>query len=241
MVSVTDQWAGIALAGPDSRRVLARIVDDLDLSAGALPYMACGIGHVGGVPARILRVSFSGDLAFEIYVPAGYGSLVWERLIDAGREHGITPYGIDALNALRIEKGHVAGAELDGRTTADDLGLARMIRSEGDFIGKRSLSRPGLNDAARWQLVGLVPADGSTALPPGAKIVAGIPDRYVGELTSTAWSPMLGQPIGLALVSAGRARHGERLVAASPLFGRSVPVIVRNPVFIDPEGVRLRG
>jgi sarcosine oxidase subunit alpha len=192
------------------------------------------------VPARVLRVGFSGDLAFEIYVSAGHGAMLWERLIAAGGEYGITPYGVDALNALRIEKGHVAGAELDGRTTADDLGLARMIKSDGDFIGRRSLSRPGLNDPARWQLVGLVPEDGRTALPPGAKIVADIPDRYIGELTSASWSPMLDKPIALALVAGDRSRHGDRLVAASPLFGREVPVIVTSPVFFDPEGARLR-
>jgi heterotetrameric sarcosine oxidase alpha subunit len=241
IVATTDQWAGIALAGPDSRRVLARVVDGLDVGPHALPYMGAGTGRVARVPARVFRISFSGDLAFEIYVPAGHGAMLWERLMAAGREHGITPYGIDALNALRIEKGHVAGAELDGRTTADDLGLARMIRPDGDFIGRRSLSRPGLNDPARWQLVGLVPEDGSTALPPGAKIVADIPDRYIGELTSASWSPMLDKPIALALVAGGRSRHGERLVAASPLFGLEVPVIVRSPVFFDPEGARLHG
>ncbi len=239
IVNVSEQWAGVALAGPASRRVLARVIEGLDIGPAALPYMAAGTGTVGGVEARVLRISFSGDLAFEIYVPAGHGTMLWRRLIAAGAEDGISPYGIDALNALRIEKGHVAGAELDGRTTAGDLGLGRMIRPLGDFIGRRSLSRPGLADPARWQLVGLEPADGARALPPGAKILGAEANRYIGELTSTSWSPLLGMPIGLGLVAGGRARHGERLSAVSPLAGESVPVVVRSPMFVDPQGERL--
>ena len=159
----------------------------------------------------------------------------------AGRDLGITPYGVDALNVLRVEKGHVAGAELDGRTTMDDLGLARMAKPEGDHIGRRSLSRPALQDPARWQLVGLVPEDGRTPVPPGAKIVADVPDRYIGEVTSTAFSPALGQPIALGLVAGGRSRHGARVTAASPLFGKNIPVIIRSPHFYDPTGDRMRG
>ena len=241
IVDVNEQWAAVALAGPCSRKVLARIVDGLDVSGEAFPYMSARIGTIAGAEARIFRISFSGDLAFEVYVPAGHGALLWERLIEAGAEDAISPYGIDAMNALRIEKGHVAGGELSGRVTADDLGLARMVRAEGDFIGRRSLSRPGLTDPARWQLVGLVPADGESALPQGAKIVDEIPGRYIGEITSTSWSPMLGMPIALALVAGGRARHGHRLTATSPLAGRNAAVVLRSPVFVDPNGERLRG
>jgi glycine cleavage system aminomethyltransferase T len=187
------------------------------------------------VRRRIFRISFSGDLAFEIYIPAGHGALLWERLMQAGAEDAIAPYGIDAMNALRVEEGHVAGGELNGRVTADDLGLSRMVKAEGDFIGCRSLSRPGLNEPARWQLVGLVPADGESMLPQGAKIVDETPGRYVGEVTSIAWSPMLDTPIALALVAGGCERYGDRLLASSPLAGRDVPVIVRSPVFFDPD------
>jgi sarcosine oxidase subunit alpha len=231
IVPVHDQWAGIAVAGPDSRNVLARAAADLDVSTASLPYMAMVTGTVAGVAARIFRISFCGDLAYEIYVPAGYGTNVWQALMTAGAPFGITPYGVDAMNALRIEKGHVAGGELNGRVTAGDLGLGRMIKPAGDFIGRRSLTRPGLHDPDRWQLVGLAPADGKTIIPSGAKIVA--------EQTSTTWSPMLAMPIALGLVAAGRARHGTQVVAAAPLAGLQIPVVVRSPIFFDPDGTRL--
>jgi glycine cleavage system aminomethyltransferase T len=236
---VHDQWAGIALAGPKSREVLAKVADGLDVSPTALPHTALSIGRIAGIAARVFRISFSGDLAYEIYVPAGYGTRLWESLMTAGAAFGITPYGVDAMNALRIEKGHVAGGELNGRVTADDLDLGRMIKPEIDFIGRRSLSRPGLRDPDRWQLVGLAPADGKTAIPPGAKIVGEVTNRYLGEVTSTTWSPSLGMPIALGLVGAGRSRHGKHLMAVSPLAGQKVSVVVRAPIFFDPDGARL--
>lgn len=244
IVRVTDQWGAIALAGPASRNVLAKVIEDLDIGNYAFPYMAAGLGKVAGVPARVLRVSFSGDLAYEIYAPANRAAWVWEALLEAGAGFGIGPYGIDALNILRIEKGHVTGAELNGRTTAEDLGFGRMMKTGKDFIGRRSLSRPALNDPARRQLVGLVPVDGTTPFPRGAQIVSDPrqpdPVPILGELTSACRSPMLGTPIGLALLSAGRSRHGERLVAAAPMLGAEVPVVVTSPVFFDPKGERLR-
>ena len=221
------------------------VIDGIDASNAALPFMACVSGRFGPATARVFRISFSGDLAFEIYVPAGHGERLWRALAEAGRPFGITPYGVDAINALRIEKGHVTGAELNGRTTADDLGLGRMLKNDRDFIGKRSLSRPGLRDPQRWQLVGVAPADQKSVLPPGGKIVENpgrpAPNPCLGELTSTTWSPILDMPVGLALVSGGRARHGERLFAVSPLMEQSVQVEIRSPVFFDPEGERLRG
>jgi sarcosine oxidase subunit alpha len=239
IVPVTDQWAAIALAGPRSREVLARLAEGVDVSSVGLPFMRAASGVIGGAQVRIFRISFSGDLAYEIYISADFGAMVWKCLMEVGGEFGITPYGVDALNALRIEKGHVAGAEIDGRATPDDLGLGRLMKQQGDFIGRRSLSRPGLNEPSRWQLVGLVPEDRITPIPQGAKFVTQEPNRYIGELTSTAWSPSLQMPIGLGLVSAGRSRMGERLIAMAPLFNRRVPVIVSNPVFFDPEGKRL--
>jgi sarcosine oxidase subunit alpha len=242
LVHVTEQWAAVALAGPRSHDVLARVVDSRAVDNDALPYMGYAQGRIGGVASRILRISFSGERAYEIYVPAAYGAALWRRLLELGEDFGITPYGVDALNTLRIEKGHVAGGELDGRVTADDLGLARMVKADGDFIGRRGAMRPGLQDPARWQLVGLAPADGRTPVPPGAKIVAGpAHGHYLGEVTSTTWSPMLQTPIALALVSAGRSRHGQTLVATSPLAQRDVAVVVRSPAFFDPEGTRLHG
>jgi glycine cleavage system aminomethyltransferase T len=207
--------------------------------------MGVATGRIGSAPVRLLRISFSGELAYEIYVPARSGAEVWELLVAAGTEHGITPYGLDALNALRIEKGHVTGAEINGRTTAEDLGLGRMLKADGDFIGRRSLMRPGLTRPGRWQLVGLSSADGLTPLPQGAKLVAEArkpaPVAILGEVTSTTWSPTLDRPIGLALLADGRSRHGETVVAASPLFGLEVPATIGSPVFFDPQGERLRG
>jgi sarcosine oxidase subunit alpha len=243
IINVTEQWAAFALAGPQSRRVLVGVIDALDAANTALPYMGCATGRFGPTVVRVMRISFSGDLAYEIYAPAGRGEELWQALIESGRPFGITPYGVDAMNALRIEKGHVTGAELNGRTTPDDLGLGRMVKRDRVFIGKRSLSRPGLIDPKRWQLVGVAPTDQKTSLPPGAKIVSD-PDRRtpnpcIGELTSATFSPVLGIPIGLALVSAGRARHRERLFAVSPLMGRQVEIEIRSPVFFDPDGERL--
>jgi sarcosine oxidase subunit alpha len=243
IVNVTEQWAAFALAGPQSRRVLAKVIDGLDVAKAAFPHMSCATGRFGSALVRILRVSFSGDLAYEIYAPAGHGAELWQAFVEAGQPFDITPYGIDAMNALRIEKGHVTGAELNGRTTPDDLGLGRMVKPDRDFIGKRSLLRPGLMDPKRWQLVGVAPIDHKTLLPQGAKIVSD-PDRRapnpcLGELTSTTLSPVLGIPIGLALLSAGRTRYRERLFAVSPLMGQQVEIEIRNPVFFDPDGERL--
>jgi heterotetrameric sarcosine oxidase alpha subunit len=243
-VAVTDQWAAIALAGPASRQVLAKAVD-IDVGDKALPYMALALGCIAGVDVRLFRISFSGDLAYEIYVPARRGAEVWQRLLEVGAEHGITPYGLDALNALRIEKGHVTGAELNGRTTAEDLGLGRMLKAKGDFIGKRSLGRPGLTREGRWQLVGLTPVDGRTPIPSGAKLVAdagkAAPVPILGEVTSTAFSPSLDRPIALALLADGRSRRGDAVIVSSPLFDLEVPAVATSPVFFDPEGKRLRG
>ncbi len=239
IVNVTDQWAAIALAGPHSRAVLAKLVGASGAENAALPHMGFRATTIEGVPLRIHRISFSGDLAYELYVPTAYGPSLWTRIMEHGAEYGVAPYGIDALNALRIEKGHVAGGELDGRVTADDLGLGRMVRPDGDFVGRRGLARPGLSDSARWQLVGIAPVDGKTALPPGAKIIDNTPDRYLGEVTSATWSPTLQKPIGLALVAGGRARYGQQLLATSPLADRHVAVIVQSPVFFDPEGQRI--
>jgi sarcosine oxidase subunit alpha len=243
IVNVTEQWAAFALAGPQSRRILAEVIDGLDATNTVLPHMGCATGRFGAAVVKILRISFSGDLAYEVYAPAGRGEALWQAFIEAGQRVGITPYGVDAMNALRIEKGHVTGVELNGRTTPDDLGLSRMVKRDRDFIGRRSLSRPGLMDPKRWQLVGVAPNDQKTLLPPGAKIVSN-PDRSapnpcLGELTSTTISPMLGMPIGLALLSAGRARYRERLFAVSPLMGQQVEIEIRRPVFFDSEGERL--
>ena len=240
IVPVVEQWAGMAIAGPRSREVLAEFAAPLDVGGSALPYMGAMETTISGVTVRILRISYSGDLGYELHVPAGHGLWLWQRLVDIGRAYGMMPYGTDAMSALRLEKGHVAGGEMNGRTTADDLGLGRMLKPTGDYIGHRSLSRPGLAEPDRLQLVGLVPEGPAAALPTAAMLVTPDKRRYVGEITSANWSTTLQKPIGLALLTAGRSRHGERLIATAPMHGTEMPVIVQAPIFFDPEGERLR-
>ena len=244
VVSVTEEWTAIALAGPDSRRVLAKVTDDIALGNEEFPFMGIRQGTIAGIPGRVFRISFSGELAFEVNVPADHGRTVWERMMAAGEEYNITPYGTEAQSILRIEKGHVVGGEINGRTTAGDLGFGGMLSKAKDFIGKRSLTRPGLDDEHRKQLVGLVSTDGQSRIPRGAQIVADPstppPVPMLGEVTSNCHSPALGRPVALALLAAGRARQGESLYALSPVTGESVSVMVTEPVFVDPERERLR-
>ena len=243
LTSVTEHWAGIALAGPKSREVLASLTP-ADVSNTALPYMGYLEASVAGIASRLFRISFSGELAYEINVPADHAAAVWQALLDAGAAHGITPYGTEAMAVLRIEKGHIAGMELDGRTTPDDVGLGGMVAADKDCIGKRSLSRPALRDPGRRQLVGLVPKDGRTPIPKGAQLVLdprrSLPNPIIGHVTSVCYSPTLGFPIALGFLARGRERYGERLFAMSPLPGVTVEVEVRNHVFFDPKGERLR-
>jgi len=243
--SVTEQWSTYAVAGPHSRALLQKAFAELDLSAEAFPFMAAAKFAWRGVPARIFRVSFSGELAFEVSVPARHGSELLELLIDAGREFGAVPYGTEALGVMRIEKGHAAGNELNGQTTAADLGLGRMMSKKKDFIGRVMAQRPGLTDPARPVLVGLKPFDrdlriraGAHLLAKGARPVAANDEGYV---TSAAWSPTLGHSIALALLAHGPERHGETVVVHDPLRGADVEAEVCDPVFLDPEGARMRG
>ena len=245
--SVTEQWAAVAIAGPKSRNVLAGLVD-LEVSNAAFPFLAVGACNVraGGttIPARLFRMSYSGESAYEIHVAADRGRVMWEAVMAAGEPFGIMPYGTEAMSTLRIEKGHVViGPEADGRTTADDLGMGKLVNSTKWCIGKPLLDRPALVARNRWQLVGLTALDGA-AMPRAAKIVAD-PDRAApnpmeGHVTSWCWSPNLEASIALALVANGRARHGETLWAVSPLADAKVRVKVGPPCFIDPDGERLR-
>ena len=245
--SVTEQWASAALSGPKSRAVLERCVD-VDVSNAALPFLALACSRLrtahGEVPARVLRISYSGELAYEVHVPADRGRAMWEALLHAGESLGIMPYGTEAMSTLRIEKGHVViGAEIDGRTTAADLGMEKLVAAGKWCIGKPLLSRSALVAPDRWQLVGLKPLT-RVAIPRGAKIVAdpdGAPPKpMLGHVTSWCFSPNLDAWIALGLVAAGRSRHGERLWAVSPLSGEKVQVEIGPPVFIDPEGQRVR-
>jgi sarcosine oxidase subunit alpha len=248
VTSVTEQWAAAALSGPKARDVLARLVD-IDVSNAAFPFLAVGECHVGAaagaIPARLFRMSYSGELAYEIHVPADRGRAMWEAVIAAGEPFGLMPYGTEAMSTLRIEKGHVViGPEADGRTTADDLGMGKLVSAAKWCVGKPLLDRPALKAAGRWQLVGLT-AQGGEPVPRAAKIVAD-PDRappnpMLGHVTSWCWSPNLDAWIALALVANGGARHGETLWAVSPLANVKVRVTIGPPCFIDPDGERLRG
>jgi len=245
--SVTEQWAAVALSGPKSRSVLERCVD-IDVSNEALPFLGlagCRLRAAQGeVPVRVLRISYSGELSYEIHAPADRGRALWEALLDAGESFGIMPYGTEAMSTLRIEKGHVViGAEIDGRTTAADLGMEKLVAAGKWCIGKPLLARPALMAPDRWQLVGLKPLE-RVPIPRGAKIVAEpnrpAPNPILGHVTSWCFSPNLDAWIALGLVSAGRSRHGERLWAVSPLADEKVQVEIGPPVFIDPEGKRVR-
>lgn len=242
LTSVSDQWAGMAVAGPRSRDLLSRVCDD-DVSDAGLPFMAYVESRIAGAPVRLFRITFSGELAYEVHTPADFGTHVWETLIDKGDSLNVVPYGTEALSILRIEKGHVVSAELDGRTIPSDFGFDAMIRKQSDFVGRRSLDRPALEKQRRHAFVGLVSEDGRH-IPRGAQLVwnptAPKPVQMLGHVTSTCYSPNLRQEIALALLEDADLYHGQVLYAASPLAEASVPVRVTHPVFIDPEGQRAR-
>jgi methylglutamate dehydrogenase subunit C len=245
MASVTEQWAQYAVAGPRSRELLQRLLGDgADLSNEAFAYLACGEFRLGQIPLRLFRISFSGELAYEIAVPAGYGGALAGMLADAGRDFGATPYGTEALSVMRIEKGHVAGNELNGQTVARDLGLGRMMSTKKDFVGRLMAARPALVDPRRPSLVGLKPVEPGDRLRAGAHFIArGVlpaPETDEGYMTSTAFSPTLGHWIGLGLLARGTQRIGELVRAYDPLRSGDIEVEVVSPVFVDPEGVRVR-
>jgi len=246
LVSVSDHWAQYAVAGSRSREVLAKLVDaQFDISNEGFPRMAAGeLTICGGVPARLFRVSFSGELAYEIAVPARYGDAAIRALVQAGAEFNITPYGTEALNVLRIEKGHVGGPEINGQTTARDLGLGGMVSADKDCIGKVLAGRPALVDPVRPILVGVKPVDATQTLTAGSHFITVGADAVTandqGYLTSVAFSPVLNQDIGIGFLANGRERFGELIRAVDLLRGRDVECVVSSPVFFDPEGERMR-
>ena len=249
LTSTTEQWAVIALQGPQSRRVLQGLVEDIDLSPAALPHMSVARGRICGVPALLFRVSFTGELGFEINVPADFALDVWESICEAGAPFGITPYGTEAMHVLRAEKGYIIiGQETDGTVTPEDVGLGWAIgRNKPDFVGKRSLARPAMNAADRKQLVGLLTTDPGLVLEEGSQVMApeqgppgrSIRPRPIGHVTSSYYSPTLERSIALALVAGGRARIGQTL--SVPGRDGAVPVTVSSSVFYDPKGERLNG
>jgi sarcosine oxidase subunit alpha len=243
-VSATEHWAQFAVAGPKSRALVQALAPDIDMSNGGFPFMAAREFVWHGVPARVFRISFSGELAYEIAVPAKYSAALLEAILASGAPLQVEPYGVETLSVLRIEKGHCAGGELSGQTTASDLGLAKMMSKRKDYIGRVMAERPALNDPNRPQLVGVKPVLPNVRIHAGAHVLAleasacGANDQ--GYLTSCAYSPALGAWISLALIANGRARIGQRVRAYDPLRQSDVEVEVCNPVFFDPEGERLR-
>jgi sarcosine oxidase subunit alpha len=241
--STTEQWAVIAVQGPRARDLLAGLVEGIDLSPEALPHMSVAEGKICGVPTRLFRVSFTGELGFEVNVPADYGRAVWEAIWTVGQAYDITPYGTETMHVLRAEKGFIiVGQETDGTVTPDDVGLSWAIgKAKPDFVGKRSLARAAMSDPTRKQLVGLLTEDPDLVLDEGSQIVAErgqpVPKRLIGHVTSSYPSATLGRSIALALVSGGRARMGETIYV--PTERGEVAVTVVSPVFHDPEGARV--
>ncbi len=243
---VTDQWAQLAIAGPRARELLNRIVDSrCDVSNAAFPFLAAAdVTICGGVTARLFRISFSGELAYELAVPARYGEALLRRLLEQGASLGATPYGTEALNVMRIEKGFVGGAEINGQVTATDLGLGKWLSPDKDYVGRVLLQRAGLMDPLRPALVGLRPVDERTRFRAGAHLCASLggasPRDSEGHVTSVAYSPTLGGWIGLALLARGPARIGEVIQVCDPLQGSETRARVCQPAFFDPEGQRVR-
>jgi sarcosine oxidase subunit alpha len=243
-VSVSDQWAQMSLAGPKARIIMSRVVQD-DLSDGAFPFLAARpVTLRGGLKARLFRISFSGELAYELAVPAGLGEAVADAIMDAGREEGICAYGVEALNVLRIEKGFITHSELDGRTTADDVGLGRMMAMQKpDFIGKRLSTRFGLTAADRLQLVGLKPVEPNKQIQAGAHLLKEHAQPSLandqGFVSSACFSPTLDSFVALAMLKSGRERMGERINVWDALRRVEVPVDVCSPVFVDPDNIKL--
>lgn len=242
--SVTEQWSTIAVVGPKSRAVIAQLCPDLDVSAEAFPFMAFRETTLAsGIPARICRISFSGELAFEINVDTFYGLSVWEDVAAAGAEYNITPYGTETMHVLRAEKGFIiVGQDTDGTVTPQDAGMEWVVSKLKDFIGKRSYSRADTARLDRKHLVGVLP---SKRLPEGAQLVASgtdlstTPVPMIGHVTSSYMSAALGRPFGLALVESGRDRFGE--IVQAPLGDEVIDVEITSPVLFDPEGSRRDG
>ena len=246
LISTTDGWAQFAVAGPNSRALLSKVVDSMDLSNEAFPFMACGECTVfGGTPARLFRISFSGELAYEIAVPARYGHAMMGALMQVGEEFNAVPYGTEALGVMRIEKGHAAGNELNGQTTAHMLGLGGMVSRKKDSIGSKLSERPEMIRDDGLRLVGFRPVDRTQMLTAGAHFLEkGAPADMAhdkGWMTSVAYSPELGHSIGIGYLKRGGERFGETVRAYSPVRNQDIMVEICSPHHIDPEGERQRG
>jgi sarcosine oxidase, subunit alpha len=242
---VTEQWAQFAIAGPKARDVLAKLEPSFDLSNEAFPHLSMKEGKLGPYPARVFRISFSGELSYEVAVPANLGRGLWNAILEAGREFGLTVYGTEALHVLRAEKGYIViGDETDGTVTPADVGLDGLVsKKKADFIGKRSLEQSFLKRPGRKQLVGLLTEDPNDVLPDGAHAVKEVKDKppmqMIGHVTSSYFSPTLQRSIAMALIENGKALLGQTL--AFPLEGKVMKAKIVEPVFYDKEGARLNG
>ena len=244
VLSTTEQWAGAALAGPNSRELLSKLFPETNILNEALPFMGYKESDLFDVPARIFRISFSGELAYEINVESSYGTFMWEKIIEFGQEMNIEPYGTEALSTLRIEMGHVAGSELDGRTIPYDVSLEGMLSKKKDFIGKRSLTREAFLNPKREKVVGVIPLDKKTTIPEGSHLVkdgnAFSPNPKLGHVSASCWSVEYNNPFSLAIIQDGRNRIGEKLYAVSPLNNKNIAVEIVSSHYVDPKGERVR-
>ena len=243
LTTVTDQYATVAIAGPASRRLLAQLTRDIDLDGAAFPFLSCREGTVAGIPARVMRVSFTGELSYEVMVPASHGLDLWEAVMAAGAPFDVTPYGTEAMHVLRADKGFIiVGQDTDGSMTPQDMGMAWIVdMNKGEFIGRRSLAREHCLESDRKQFVGLLTQDPQLLLPEGTQLVAdsriAIPARMLGHVTSSYRSQAAGRSIALAVVKGGHGRLGQTIHAALA-DGRTVPATICKPMFHDPEGAR---
>jgi sarcosine oxidase subunit alpha len=246
LTSVTEHWATFPVVGPRSRDVIGAVFGDVDLSNEEFPFMAWRDTTLGDVPVRLARVSFSGELAYEVNVGAWHAQAVWDRLMEAGERHGITPYGTETMHVLRAEKAYpIIGQDTDGTVTPHDLGMSWAVsKKKPDFVGKRSFARADNSRADRKQLVALVPDDRDLLLPEGSQVVEGStcpepPVPMLGHVTSSYRSAALHRSFALALIKGGRSRVGQTVHL--PVGGALVPAQVREPVLFDSEGARRDG
>jgi len=245
LTSTTEQWAVIAVQGPKAREIIAPLVEGIDLSNEAFPHMSVAEGKICGVPTRLFRMSFTGELGFEVNVPADYGQAVWEAIWARAEPMGACAYGTETMHVLRAEKGYIiVGQDTDGTLTPDDAGLSWAVsKKKPDFVGIRGLKRPDLVKSGRKQLVGLLTKDPKVVLEEGAQIVADPnqpkPMTMLGHVTSSYWSENCGRSIALAMVAGGRERLGQTLYV--PMTDRTIAVEVSDMVFFDKEGGRLHG
>ena len=241
VTNITTQWATLTLSGPNARHVLEKLDGDIDLAHDSFSHMQYREGMLCGVPARLLRASFTGEVSFEVSVPARHGQALWEALMTAGKNYGITPFGLESLMVMRTEKGYLhVGTDTDGNTMPQDLGWTDVFaKKPADFVGRRSLSIEVGQDEQRLQLTGIKLLDSSADILAGAHVLSANGESSIGYVTSAYHSPMLGRTVALGIVAGAHARQGEEVT----LFynGNRLAARLVKPGGYDPEGERLNG